>query len=83
MIYLDASALVKFVKRESDSAALREWRLGLAHGTLLLTSELARLEIAPLILTSPLPRAPSSRPPWPGSRTTMGKEERGIPSSSK
>lgn len=46
MIYLDASALVKFVKRERESAALREWRLGLAQRTVLLTSELARLEIA-------------------------------------
>lgn len=45
MIYLDSSALVKLVKFEAGSDALRAWREGHAVGQELLTSELARLEI--------------------------------------
>ncbi|MFJ6463871.1 type II toxin-antitoxin system VapC family toxin [Streptomyces sp. NPDC091387] len=45
MIYLDSCALMKFIKPEPESAALRAWRAGLPEGTELLTSDLARLEI--------------------------------------
>ena len=50
MIYLDSSALLKFVKRESQSASLRAWREGLPAETELVTSELARLEISRTLL---------------------------------
>ncbi|MYW66542.1 PIN domain-containing protein [Streptomyces sp. SID8379] len=45
MIHLDACALLKFIKPERESDALRAWRTGLPTGTELVTSELARLEI--------------------------------------
>ncbi|MEU1433102.1 type II toxin-antitoxin system VapC family toxin [Streptomyces sp. NPDC005775] len=45
MIYLDSCALLKFIKPEPESEALRAWRAGLPEGTELLTSDLARLEI--------------------------------------
>lgn len=50
MIYFDASALVKFVKREAESDALRSWRRQLPPGTELATSELAALEISRTLL---------------------------------
>jgi len=46
VIYFDASALLKFVKREKESDALRAWRLGLPEGTELITSQLSGLEIS-------------------------------------
>ncbi|MER5443001.1 type II toxin-antitoxin system VapC family toxin [Streptomyces sp. NPDC002790] len=45
MIYLDACALLKFIKPEKESSALRAWRESLPDGTELVASELARLEI--------------------------------------
>ncbi|MEV0007482.1 type II toxin-antitoxin system VapC family toxin [Streptomyces sp. NPDC051840] len=45
MIYLDSCALLKFIKPEAESEALRAWRAALPEGTELLTSDLARLEI--------------------------------------
>lgn len=45
MIYLDACALIKFISREQETAALRSWRASLSAETELLTSELSRLEI--------------------------------------
>lgn len=45
MIYLDACAVVKFIKPEKETNALRSWRENLPEGTELLTSELAQLEI--------------------------------------
>jgi predicted nucleic acid-binding protein len=45
LIYLDACALLKFIKQEKESQALRTWRAELADGTELLTSDLSRLEI--------------------------------------
>jgi predicted nucleic acid-binding protein len=45
VIYLDSCALVKFIKREPETDALRAWRQGLPHDTELITSELAELEI--------------------------------------
>ena len=45
MIYLDSSALLKFIKPERESTALREWRIGLPAGVELVTSQLAALEI--------------------------------------
>jgi len=50
VIYFDSSALLKFVKREKESEALREWRGRLAAGEELVTSELAGLEIARTLL---------------------------------
>ena len=50
MIYFDTSALVKFVKREPESEALRSWRGRLPPGTELATSELAELEISRALL---------------------------------
>ena len=50
MIYLDACALVKFIKAEKETEALRTWRQGLAEGTELIASELVRLEIARALL---------------------------------
>lgn len=45
MIYLDACALLKFIKPEKETEVLRSWRAGLPDGTELLTSDLSRLEI--------------------------------------
>lgn len=50
MIYLDACALLKFIKPEAESAALRQWRETLPEDTELITSELARLEITRALL---------------------------------
>jgi predicted nucleic acid-binding protein len=45
VIYLDACALVKFIKPEIESEALRSWRAALPPDTVLVSSELSRLEI--------------------------------------
>jgi predicted nucleic acid-binding protein len=45
LIYLDACALLKFIKPEKETDALRAWRQGLPDEVELLTSELAQLEI--------------------------------------
>ncbi len=45
MIYLDACALIKFIRPEKETGALRAWRQALPNGTELLTSELSQLEI--------------------------------------
>ena len=50
MIYLDASALLKFIKLEKETDALRSWRLRLPTDINLVTSELARLEIGRTLL---------------------------------
>ena len=50
MIYLDACALLKFIKPEAESAALRSWREALPADTELVTSALARLEITRTLL---------------------------------
>lgn len=50
MIYLDACALLKFIKPEAESTALRRWREALPEDTELITSELARLEITRALL---------------------------------
>ncbi len=52
MIYLDACALVKFIKPETESEALRAWRMALPEGTELISSELALLEITRALLRS-------------------------------
>ena len=46
MIYLDACALVKFIKPERETQALRAWRAALPKDTERVSSELATLEIA-------------------------------------
>ena len=45
MIYFDSSALLKFVKQEKESEALRSWRRELPADTELVTSQLSGLEI--------------------------------------
>lgn len=50
MIYFDSSALLKFVKQEKESQALREWRLSLPSEAELVTSQLATLEISRTLL---------------------------------
>ena len=50
MIYLDACALIKFIRPEQDTEALRAWRQALPAGTELLTCELSRLEITRTLL---------------------------------
>ncbi|WP_239313821.1 MULTISPECIES: type II toxin-antitoxin system VapC family toxin [unclassified Frankia] len=45
MIYLDACALLKFIRQEKETEALRAWRRALPDGAELVTSELATLEI--------------------------------------
>ncbi|MFJ9610540.1 type II toxin-antitoxin system VapC family toxin [Kitasatospora sp. NPDC101176] len=54
MIYLDSCALLKFIKPEPETAALRAWRQALPDGTELITSELARLEITRTLLRAGL-----------------------------
>lgn len=46
MIYFDSSALLKFVKPEKESQALREWRVAQPTDSELVTSQLAVLEIS-------------------------------------
>ena len=50
MIYLDACALVKFIKPEKETEALRAWREALPEDTELISSELAMLEITRAML---------------------------------
>ncbi len=50
MIYLDACTLLKFVRSEQGTGALRAWRQALPEGTELVTSELAQLEITRALL---------------------------------
>ena len=50
MIYLDACALIKFIRSEQETDALRSWRLALPAETELLTSELSQLEITRTLL---------------------------------
>ncbi|MGQ0625741.1 MAG: type II toxin-antitoxin system VapC family toxin [Sporichthyaceae bacterium] len=45
MIYLDSCALVKFIRSEPQTEAIRHWRAALPAGTDLITSELSELEI--------------------------------------
>ena len=46
MIYFDSSALLKFVKPEKESQALRAWRVAQPPDSELVTSQLALLEIS-------------------------------------
>jgi predicted nucleic acid-binding protein len=50
MIYLDSCALVKFIRPESQTVAIRAWRAHLPEGTGLITSELSDLEITRTML---------------------------------
>lgn len=50
MIYLDACALLKFIKPEKETDVLRAWRLALPEDVELVTSELAQLEITRTLL---------------------------------
>ena len=50
MIYFDSSALLKFVKPEKESPALREWRAAQPTDSELVTSQLAVLEISRTLL---------------------------------
>jgi uncharacterized protein len=46
VIYLDSCAIVKFIRPERESTALRAWRASLDERTELITSELAQLELS-------------------------------------
>jgi predicted nucleic acid-binding protein len=50
LIYLDSCALIKFIKQEPQTGALRAWRQALSSDTELLTSELSQLEITRTLL---------------------------------
>ncbi|MGH3774959.1 MAG: type II toxin-antitoxin system VapC family toxin [Pseudonocardiaceae bacterium] len=50
MIYFDACTLLKFIKSEPETEALRAWRQALPEETELVTSELAQLEITRALL---------------------------------
>ena len=50
MIYLDACALLKFIRSEQETEAIRAWRHAFPDGTELVTSELAQLEITRTLL---------------------------------
>jgi len=50
VIYLDSCALIKFIKQEPETDALRAWRQALPSDTELLTSELSQLEITRTLL---------------------------------
>ena len=50
MIYFDSCALLKFVKPEKESEALRAWRVAQPAGTEMVTSQLATLEISRTLL---------------------------------
>ncbi|MGH3873116.1 MAG: type II toxin-antitoxin system VapC family toxin [Pseudonocardiaceae bacterium] len=50
MIYFDACTLLKFIKPEPETEALRAWRQAFPEDTELVTSELAQLEITRTLL---------------------------------
>ncbi len=50
MIYFDSCALLKFIRPERETAAIRSWRSELPDGVELLTSELAELEVTRTLL---------------------------------
>ncbi len=56
MIYFDSSALLKFVKAEKESQALRTWRLALEPGVELVASRLTALEISRTLLRAGVDR---------------------------
>ena len=56
MIYCDSSALLKFVKAEKESQALRTWRLALEPGVELVASRLTALEISRTLLRAGVDR---------------------------
>jgi len=56
LIYCDSSALLKFVKPEKESQALRTWRLALEPGVELVASRLTALEISRTLLRTGVDR---------------------------
>ena len=56
MIYFDSSALLKFVKPEKESEALRTWRVALEPGVELVASRLTALEISRILLRAGVDR---------------------------
>lgn len=50
MIYLDSCALVKFIRAEPQTEAIRHWRQAVPDRTDLITSELSELEITRTML---------------------------------
>jgi predicted nucleic acid-binding protein len=56
VIYFDSSALLKFVKPEKETRALREWRLAQPTDSELVTSQLAGLEISRILLRAGVDR---------------------------
>lgn len=55
MIYLDTSALFKFIRPEPETGALRAWRSALPAGTELVTSRLAQVEVGRTLHRAGLP----------------------------
>src|SRR5207344_2297377 len=56
LIYFDSCALLKFVKAEKESQALRTWRLALEPGVELVASRLTALEISRTLLRAGVDR---------------------------
>lgn len=56
LIYFDSGALLKFVKAEKESQALRTWRLALEPGVELVASRLTALEISRTLLRAGVDR---------------------------
>jgi predicted nucleic acid-binding protein len=56
VIYFDSSALLKFVKPEKETRALRKWRLAQPTDSELVTSQLAVLEISRTLLRAGVDR---------------------------
>lgn len=56
MIYFDSSAVLKFVKPERETQALRTWRVERSPDVELVTSQLAALEISRTLLRAGLER---------------------------
>lgn len=55
MIYLDTSALFKFIRPEAETVALRAWRFALAASIELVTSRLAQVEVSRTLHRAGLP----------------------------
>lgn len=70
MIYFDSTALLKFVKPEKETRALREWRLAQSTDSELVTSQLAVLEISRTLLRAGVDR---QRVPY-----VLGQAVRGL-----
>ena len=69
MIYFDSSALLKFIKPEKVSQALREWRVAQPADSELVTSQLAVLKISRTLLRAGVDH---QRVPYIGAQAVLG-----------